>query len=73
MIRCCYGCVAPKRYPGCHAHCPEYIQEKAIHDAQNEAERKKKQISNGLAVQRNASVEKALRNGKRNFYIGKKL
>lgn len=20
----CKGCVAPKRYPGCHADCPEY-------------------------------------------------
>lgn len=21
----CKYCVAPKRYPGCHAECPEYI------------------------------------------------
>ena len=29
-ILCCKGCVAPKRYPGCHGHCPEYIKEKAV-------------------------------------------
>ena len=22
MIWCCKNCVAPKRYPGCHDHCP---------------------------------------------------
>lgn len=31
-IECCNGCVAPKRYPGCHDHCPEYIKQKAKHD-----------------------------------------
>ena len=28
----CKGCVAPKRYPGCHDHCPEYLEQKAEHD-----------------------------------------
>ena len=28
--RCCYGCVAPKRYSGCHDHCPERAKEKAL-------------------------------------------
>lgn len=28
-ISCCYKCVPPKRYPGCHAKCEEYIAEKA--------------------------------------------
>lgn len=27
-IKCCKGCVAPKRYPGCHSNCPEYLMEK---------------------------------------------
>ena len=22
----CYGCVSPKRCPGCHDHCPERLQ-----------------------------------------------
>lgn len=32
VIRCCYGCVAPKRHVGCHATCPNYIKEKEIND-----------------------------------------
>ena len=27
-IKCCKGCVPPKRYPGCGAKCEEYIKEK---------------------------------------------
>lgn len=41
-IRCCNGCVAPKRYPGCHGKCPEYIKEKAEHNARIEEENKRK-------------------------------
>ena len=29
QIKCCYGCVAPKRHIGCHASCPEYRAEEA--------------------------------------------
>lgn len=28
----CKDCVAPKRYPGCHSVCKEYISWKAEHD-----------------------------------------
>ena len=28
-IKCCKDCVAPKRHPGCHGVCPEYLYEKA--------------------------------------------
>lgn len=27
MIKCCKGCVPPKRQPGCHDRCPEYQKE----------------------------------------------
>ena len=27
-IKCCHGCVAPKRHPGCHDHCEEYKKER---------------------------------------------
>lgn len=27
-IKCCYGCVAPKRHLGCHGQCQEYAEEK---------------------------------------------
>ena len=29
-IKCCKDCVAPKRHPGCHGVCPEYLYEKAL-------------------------------------------
>lgn len=28
----CHHCVAPKRHPGCHDHCPDYIRAKAKYD-----------------------------------------
>ena len=31
-IECCYKCVAPKRHPGCHDKCKEYLKEKAKHE-----------------------------------------
>ena len=31
-IKCCNGCVPPKRHPGCHGKCPEYLAEKAEYD-----------------------------------------
>ena len=42
MIKCCAGCVAPKRHPGCHSTCSEYIKEKAEHDAEREHIRREK-------------------------------
>lgn len=26
--KCCKNCIPPKRYPGCHGHCEEYLSEK---------------------------------------------
>ena len=28
-IKCCRDCVPPTRYPGCHAKCNKYLEEKA--------------------------------------------
>lgn len=28
-IKCCKDCVPPQRYPGCHAKCNKYLEEKA--------------------------------------------
>lgn len=38
-ITCCYKCVAPKRHPGCHGTCPEYIKEREEHQRQVDARR----------------------------------
>lgn len=41
-IQCCRYCVAPKRHPGCHDTCKEYLEEKAINDTEK-AERIKRE------------------------------
>ena len=58
-IRCCYGCVAPKRYPGCHGHCPEYETEKMQYEEQKAAMRKAKDIEDGLTAQTLKAVNRA--------------
>lgn len=58
-IKCCLGCVAPKRFPGCHGTCPEYIKEKALHDAAREEDFKVRSVKNGLTSQKFRGVGKA--------------
>ena len=41
-IKCCHGCVPPKRHIGCHATCKNYIDEKA----QFEKDKKKIKANN---------------------------
>lgn len=40
----CRDCVAPKRHPGCHDTCGDYIVEKAFHNAEIKTEREKYEI-----------------------------
>lgn len=42
-ISCCYNCVPPKRHPGCHSTCPEYIEEKKQSEKMREAIRQQKE------------------------------
>ena len=60
-FNCCYGCVAPKRYPGCHDHCPEYIEQKAQNDKDREEAMRKKLIGSGITSQKIAGVMRANR------------
>ena len=53
-IYSCMNCVAPKRHPGCHDRCAEYLKEKTQHDALKEAEYKRKQIEYGLIARHTA-------------------
>lgn len=32
FFRCCRMCVPPKRHPGCHAGCAEYIADKKVYN-----------------------------------------
>lgn len=41
----CYGCKPPKRQPGCHATCPDYIIAKAFHMVEQEEIRKQKEAT----------------------------
>lgn len=48
MIRCCKGCVPPKRSIRCHSTCPEYLEEKERHDQFNKLKDEKKKKEDGL-------------------------
>lgn len=61
-ITCCKDCKAPKRYPGCHDHCPAYQEAKAIHDQQREAEYKRHYVSDGINTQIATSIRRSIRN-----------
>jgi hypothetical protein len=47
----CKGCVPPKRFPGCHGSCPDYIREKAEYNARKAEADKKKATQDGLTEQ----------------------
>lgn len=36
VIKCCKDCVPPTRYPGCHAKCNKYLEEKAKWEEEKE-------------------------------------
>lgn len=42
-FECCHQCKPPKRYPGCHAKCPEYLKAKEEWDKVREAARKERE------------------------------
>lgn len=60
-IKCCNGCAAPKRYPGCHDHCPDYQKEKAEYESKKAAADKQKAIKAGLDAHAIAGVYRANR------------
>jgi hypothetical protein len=61
MTYCCYGCVPPKREPGCHSTCPEYRKQKAEHDALKAKADEQRRINGSIYYSRGVKVEKALR------------
>lgn len=61
VIKCCKGCVAQKRHPGCHGHCPEYIAERADHDRRKAIYDRERNISNAIYQNRSKKIYKALR------------
>lgn len=63
--RSCYGCVAPKRYPGCHSVCPDYAKDDAEHQARKEKERQEKYMDSILTSQKVNAVAKAMRHNRK--------
>ena len=57
----CKDCVAPKRHPGCHGSCPEYLEQKAKKEAIKEAERKWKESRGGLISRRDNLYHEAMK------------
>lgn len=60
-VRCCFGCVAPKRHVGCHATCPEYIEESDRNQKERELRHKSRAREQELWESRHHSVAKALK------------
>ena len=60
MITSCKNCVPPKRYPGCHGTCPEYLEQKAEYDRLKEIHDREKQVNLGIYIDRNTKVYKAM-------------
>ena len=71
LIFCCRGCIAPKRYPGCHDHCPEYLTQKAEHEERKAVADEQKRISNGLYDQRSTALAKITKGRKAYGFQGK--
>lgn len=63
--RSCYKCVPPKRFPGCHATCPDYAKDDAEHQARKEKERQAKAIDSILTSQKCSAVYKAMRHNRK--------
>ena len=61
VIKCCNGCVAPKRHRACWDHCPEYLAESEERNRLKEAEYRKRRIDNDIYQQRADRVTKAIR------------
>ena len=60
-MKCCHGCVAPKRHEACWGHCPEYIEEKAEYDRRKSAEDKKNAVRIGIYYQKSDGVLRAIK------------
>ena len=60
-IKCCNGCVPPKRHTACWGHCPEYAREKAQHDERMAARRQQQAIQDGIFRQKYKGVIRANR------------
>lgn len=61
-INCCYGCVAPKLFPGCHGTCPEYLAEKEEHDKRKAELDRERDITGAIVGDQMRKVYRAMKN-----------
>lgn len=61
MIKCCNGCVPPKRHTACWGHCPDYLTEKEEYEAMKAKDDQRRSVKNGIYLQRTDKVVKAER------------
>ena len=66
MIHCCRYCVAPKRYPGCHAVCPEYLADKEEHERRKAEYFKEERLTGNIVGDRGRKVYNALKGYRKN-------
>lgn len=60
-ITCCKECVAPKRYPGCHGSCVEYIEARAEYDRLKAINDQKKDVGIAIHIARTDKVYRAMK------------
>ena len=63
-IKCCRGCLPPKRNSYCHISCPEYKKESEEHQAQMQAEYESKCIMGNTYDMRRKAYDRFLRRSK---------
>lgn len=61
-IRCCIGCVAPKRHEKCHNHCQDYNTEKIMDIVAKAPAEKEKQAAYSVTAQKADGVDRAYKN-----------
>ena len=58
-MKCCNGCVPPKRHKACWGHCTDYIKERAEYDKLKAVEDKKNAVRNSIYVQKASGALRA--------------
>lgn len=58
-IRCCNGCVLPKRHDKCHAHCPDYNTEIIMNIVAQAPAEKEKKTAQSITAQKFDGVDRA--------------
>lgn len=64
-ITCCKECVPPKRYPGCHGSCEEYISQRIEYKRLKDAYYQKERVAGAICGERCVKVYKAMQDRRR--------